>query len=53
MYLVTGGLGGIGLEIAKYLLKTYQARLLLVGRTSLKDNSEKLKKLSRIRKAWR
>ncbi len=33
MYLVTGGLGGIGSEIAKYLLKRYKAKLLLVGRT--------------------
>ncbi|WP_414582892.1 SDR family NAD(P)-dependent oxidoreductase [Scytonema sp. PCC 10023] len=35
MYLLTGGLGGIGVEIAKYLLTHYQVRLLLVGRTSL------------------
>ncbi|MDF0552185.1 SDR family NAD(P)-dependent oxidoreductase [Kamptonema sp. UHCC 0994] len=35
MYLLTGGLGGIGVEIAKYLLENYQARLLLVGRTQL------------------
>ncbi|MBD2498496.1 SDR family NAD(P)-dependent oxidoreductase [Nostoc sp. FACHB-280] len=34
-YLITGGLGGIGIEIARYLLKHYQARLLLVGRTPL------------------
>ncbi|PZU94478.1 MAG: AMP-dependent synthetase [Pseudanabaena sp.] len=34
-YLLTGGLGGIGLEIAKYLLREYQARLLIVGRTPL------------------
>ncbi len=34
-YLLTGGLGGIGLELAKYLLKEYQARLLIVGRTPL------------------
>ncbi|VEP15782.1 conserved hypothetical protein [Hyella patelloides LEGE 07179] len=40
MYLITGGLGGVGLEIAKYLLKTYQARLLLVGRTSLAEQSD-------------
>jgi acyl-CoA synthetase (AMP-forming)/AMP-acid ligase II/thioesterase domain-containing protein/NAD(P)-dependent dehydrogenase (short-subunit alcohol dehydrogenase family)/acyl carrier protein len=40
MYLLSGGLGGIGLEIAKYLLKNHQARLLLVGRTSLPDKSE-------------
>jgi len=38
-YLLTGGLGGIGLEIAKYLLKEYQARLLIVGRTSLPAKS--------------
>lgn len=35
MYLVSGGLGGIGAEIARYLLKEYEARLLLVGRTPL------------------
>ena len=34
-----GGLGGIGVEIAKYLLKHYQARLLLVGRTPLPHRS--------------
>ncbi|MDB9511354.1 SDR family NAD(P)-dependent oxidoreductase [Kamptonema animale CS-326] len=39
MYLLTGGLGGIGVEIAKYLLETYQARLLLVGRTQLPPRS--------------
>ena len=39
MYLLSGGLGGIGVEIAKYLLKHYQARLLLVGRTPLPERS--------------
>uniref|UniRef100_A0A2P1CYY4 AMP-dependent synthetase n=1 Tax=Fischerella sp. CENA298 TaxID=1622126 RepID=A0A2P1CYY4_9CYAN len=34
-YLITGGLGGIGIEVSRYLLKHYQARLLLVGRTPL------------------
>ena len=38
IYMITGGLGGIGVEVAKYLLKHYQARLLLVGRTSLPEN---------------
>jgi len=38
-YLLSGGLGGIGLQIARYLLKNYQARLLLVGRTSLPEKS--------------
>ncbi|HZP59686.1 MAG TPA: SDR family NAD(P)-dependent oxidoreductase, partial [Opitutaceae bacterium] len=32
-YLVTGGVGGIGREIARYLAKEFQARLLLVGRS--------------------
>jgi acyl-CoA synthetase (AMP-forming)/AMP-acid ligase II/NAD(P)-dependent dehydrogenase (short-subunit alcohol dehydrogenase family) len=35
VYLVTGGLGGIGFELAQYLLAAYQARLLIVGRTAL------------------
>ena len=35
MYLISGGLGGIAVEIAKYLLKEYNAKLLLVGRTAL------------------
>jgi len=37
LYLLTGGLGGIGVEIAKFLLKNYQARLLIVGRTVISD----------------
>ena len=37
MYLLTGGLGGIGIEIAKYLLEHFQAKLLLVGRTKLNE----------------
>ncbi|MEH2088946.1 SDR family NAD(P)-dependent oxidoreductase [Nostoc sp.] len=38
-YLITGGLGGIGIEIARYLLKYYRARLLLVGKTPLPEKS--------------
>jgi acyl transferase domain-containing protein len=34
-YLVTGGLGEIGLEVAEYLARTVRARLVLVGRTGL------------------
>ncbi|WP_407883155.1 SDR family NAD(P)-dependent oxidoreductase, partial [Scytonema sp. NUACC26] len=37
-YLITGGLGGVGIEIAKYLLEHYQTRLILVGQTHLPDN---------------
>jgi acyl-CoA synthetase (AMP-forming)/AMP-acid ligase II/NADP-dependent 3-hydroxy acid dehydrogenase YdfG len=35
MYLMSGGLGGIGAELARYLLKEYEAKVLLVGRTPL------------------
>ncbi|MEH1920966.1 SDR family NAD(P)-dependent oxidoreductase [Nostoc sp.] len=35
MYLISGGLGGVAIEIAKYLIKFFNAKLLLVGRTRL------------------
>jgi acyl transferase domain-containing protein len=34
-YLVTGGLGGIGLAMAERLARDYQAKLVLMGRTSV------------------
>ena len=37
MYLITGGLGDIGVAIATYLLQHHQAKLLLVGRTPLPE----------------
>ncbi|MBI4524206.1 MAG: SDR family NAD(P)-dependent oxidoreductase [Deltaproteobacteria bacterium] len=40
MYLMTGGLGGIGVEIGKYLIQRWGARLVLVGRTPLPDRKE-------------
>ena len=51
VYLITGGLGGIGLTLAKYLAQTVRAKLVLVGRSqipprsdwvTLRDGSEKL-----------
>jgi len=35
VYLITGGLGGIGYVLAQHLVKTVKARLILTGRTSL------------------
>ncbi|MCC6557952.1 MAG: amino acid adenylation domain-containing protein, partial [Polyangiaceae bacterium] len=35
VYLITGGLGGIGRRVARYLLERHRARLVLVGRAPL------------------
>ena len=35
VYLITGGLGGIGLVLAKYLAEATQAKLILTGRSAL------------------
>ena len=40
VYLITGGLGGIGFEVAKELARQYQARLALVNRTPLPPRGE-------------
>lgn len=37
VYLITGGLGGLGLELAEHLAKKVKARLALTGRTALPD----------------
>ena len=40
VYLITGGLGGVGLAMAEYLARTVQARLVLIGRQGLPARSE-------------
>jgi len=40
VYLITGGLGGIGLALAEHLAHTVQARLVLVGRSTLPERSQ-------------
>ncbi|MBV9789424.1 MAG: SDR family NAD(P)-dependent oxidoreductase, partial [Chloroflexi bacterium] len=40
VYLITGGLGGIGLELAQYLAQTVQARLVLTSRSGLPPREE-------------
>jgi NAD(P)-dependent dehydrogenase (short-subunit alcohol dehydrogenase family) len=40
VYLITGGLGGIGLAIAEYLATTVSARLVLVSRTRLPERND-------------
>ncbi|TBR57009.1 non-ribosomal peptide synthase [Westiellopsis prolifica IICB1] len=39
IYLITGGLGGIGLVLAEHLVKTVQAKLILIGRKGLPERS--------------
>ncbi|MDP9989737.1 acyl transferase domain-containing protein/acyl carrier protein [Variovorax boronicumulans] len=40
VYLITGGLGGVGLALARHLSKTWQARLVLLGRTPVPERAE-------------
>jgi len=40
VYLITGGLGGIGLVLAKHLAKTVSAKLILTGRSALPARQE-------------
>jgi natural product biosynthesis luciferase-like monooxygenase protein/amino acid adenylation domain-containing protein len=40
VYLITGGLGGIGLTMAEYLASQVRARLVLTGRTALPAREE-------------
>ncbi|MFE4108626.1 type I polyketide synthase [Almyronema epifaneia] len=40
VYLITGGLGGIGLTLAAYLAKRVQARLILIGRSAFPDKAD-------------
>jgi iturin family lipopeptide synthetase A len=47
VYLITGGLGGFGLTLSRYLSKYYSAKLILLGTQSLTD--EKSKSIKAIR----
>ncbi|MEH2112689.1 SDR family NAD(P)-dependent oxidoreductase [Nostoc sp.] len=46
VYLITGGLGGVGLFNAEYLAKTVQAKLILIGRSDFPNRDEWLQWLS-------
>jgi acyl transferase domain-containing protein/aryl carrier-like protein len=39
-YLINGGLEGIGVEISQYLLQHFEARLLIIGKNPLPDESQ-------------
>ncbi len=40
VYLITGGLGRIGLVLAEYLARNFQAKLILIGRSPFPDRQE-------------
>ncbi|MEH1778398.1 MAG: SDR family NAD(P)-dependent oxidoreductase [Nostoc sp.] len=40
VYVILGGMGGIGLTLSKYLAENYQARLILIGRSKLDENKK-------------
>jgi amino acid adenylation domain-containing protein len=40
VYLITGGFGGIGLTLADHLASSVQAKLILIGRSSLPDRTQ-------------
>lgn len=40
IYLITGGLGGVGLSVARHLAQSWQARLVLLGRSPLPERAE-------------
>lgn len=49
VYLIVGGAGGIGLEFSKYLAKKVEARVVLVGRSSLSPaHQEKIKEIESL-----
>ena len=47
VYVITGGLGDIGLQMARYLLRTLQARVVLTGRSGIPKREEWLAHLER------
>jgi acyl transferase domain-containing protein len=50
VYVITGGLGGLGLSIAQYFARTARARLVLVGRTPIPGRENWGEVLSREQK---
>ncbi|BDA68760.1 beta-ketoacyl synthase [Calothrix sp. PCC 7716] len=40
VYLITGGLGGVGLVLAEYLAQTVEAKLILLGRKGLPERNQ-------------
>ncbi|QKV96264.1 amino acid adenylation domain-containing protein [Streptomyces sp. NA02950] len=48
-HLVTGGLGGVGAELARHLITRHRARLTLFGRTPVADDADRAAVLRELR----
>lgn len=48
LYVLTGGLGGIAVHLAQYLVKQYHAELILVGRSTLEENADKKREFEKL-----
>ena len=48
VYVITGGFGGVGFEIARSLAESVQARLVLMGRNPLPADSEAIRSLEEM-----
>jgi phthiocerol/phenolphthiocerol synthesis type-I polyketide synthase E len=48
VYLLTGGLGGIGLALAEHLARTVQAKLILIGRSGLPEADPVSRKVRQV-----
>ena len=48
VYLISGGLGGLGRAFAEHLLREYQAKLLLIGRSPLDQVRDRMSDLARL-----
>ena len=51
VYLITGGLGGIGLTLAESIAKSVRARLVLLGRGARNTSAEQTRKIRAIEEA--
>jgi amino acid adenylation domain-containing protein len=45
IYLVTGGLGGVGTCLAEFLIREYRVKLVIIGRTAFPERGEWLRRL--------
>ncbi|MGN8846001.1 KR domain-containing protein, partial [Niallia sp. HCP3S3_B10] len=48
VYLLTGGVGGLGMIFSRWLAEKYHAKLILVNRSSLESKRDKLQELRDI-----